>query len=268
MIPDASRTPEGTDETATERQLRSADVIYALPPTVEGAQNLEDFAAKSGLRPAQVLKSLLLDVDGQKYAMLVIPGDREADFAALRRFFSARSVRMADREAVEAVTGYRIGTVTPFGLRSADLPVLFDEAGLGPAIVSIGTGVAGRHVRSSPADLVRELLRRPAHSRATRIEAFSGQQRATRGNRSEPRRGGSCALTPAPSRGRAQYLHGTLPCAGPGIARALRGGRRQAPALREPRGPSFAAHGGVNRWTDCARWASPPLPSGSHRPRW
>jgi Cys-tRNA(Pro) deacylase len=157
MIPDASRTPEDTDETATERQLRSAGVIYALPPTVEGAQNLEDFAAKSGLRPAQVLKSLLLDVDGQKYAMLVIPGDREADFAALRRFFSARSVRMADREAVEAVTGYRIGTVTPFGLRTADLPVLIEEAAREESIISIGTGIPGRHVRLSPGDLVAAL---------------------------------------------------------------------------------------------------------------
>src|SRR5207245_1635017 len=100
--------PNGANETAAEQNLRAAGAHLALPPPVEGARTLEEFAAKSGLRPAQVLKSLLLDVDGQTYAMLLIPGDREADFAALRRFLSARSVRMADRDAVETVTGYRI----------------------------------------------------------------------------------------------------------------------------------------------------------------
>jgi Cys-tRNA(Pro) deacylase len=157
MSPDASPAADGADETATERQLRAAGVLYTLPPTVEGARTLDEFAARSDLRPAQVLKSLLLDIDGQSYAMLVIPGDREADFAALRRFFSARSVRMADRDSVEAVTGYQIGTVTPFGLNTAGLPVLIEQAALEEPICSIGTGIPGRHVRLRPGDLVAAL---------------------------------------------------------------------------------------------------------------
>jgi Cys-tRNA(Pro) deacylase len=135
--------------------LDAAGVPYTLPPLVEGAQSLEDFAARSGLRPAQVLKSLLLDIDHASHAMLLVPGDREADFAALRRHFSARSVRMADRSVVETITGYRIGTVTPLGMRTAVLPVLLDEAACQEPMVSLGTGRPGRHVRVAPADLAR-----------------------------------------------------------------------------------------------------------------
>ena len=157
MSGDASPLPSGDTTTAAELELQAAGVGYALPPPIKGAQSLEEFAAKSGLRPSQVLKSLLLDIDGERYAMLLLGGDREADFASLRRRFSARSVRLADRDAVESVTGYRIGTVTPFGLRSTGLPILIDEASLSEAVVSIGTGVSGRHVRLSPAELAQAL---------------------------------------------------------------------------------------------------------------
>jgi Cys-tRNA(Pro) deacylase len=145
-----------TDEpTPGEVALQKAGVPFTLPPPIEGARSLEEFAQKSSLRPHQVLKSLLLDIDGSANALLLLPGDREADFAALRRHFSVRSVRMADREVVEDVTGYRIGTVTPLALRSEGLPILIEESALAEPVVSLGTGRSGRHVRLSPADLVR-----------------------------------------------------------------------------------------------------------------
>jgi Cys-tRNA(Pro) deacylase len=143
------------DETAAERELQSAAIPFELPPLVEGARSLDEFAAKSGLPPRQVLKSLLIDVDGRDHALLLLPGDREADFGALRRFFSARSVRMADREVVESITGYRIGTVTPLAMRARDIRVLLEQAALEQPFLSLGTGRSGRHVRLAPADLVR-----------------------------------------------------------------------------------------------------------------
>jgi Cys-tRNA(Pro) deacylase len=137
-----------------EQELIESGVPYTMAPPIEGAASLEEFAARSGLRPAQVLKSLLLDVDGEPRAMLLVPGDRSADFAALRRHFGARSVRLADREVVHEITGYRIGTVTPLGLKTRGLPILIDAAALQEPVVSLGTGSPGRHVRLAPADLV------------------------------------------------------------------------------------------------------------------
>jgi Cys-tRNA(Pro)/Cys-tRNA(Cys) deacylase len=133
--------------------LRERGVVFTPAPPVEGARDLPEFAASSGLRPRQVIKSLLLDVNGKSHALLVVAGDRSADFAALRRHFGVRSVRLADPETVLAITGYRIGTVTPLALRTAGLPVLIDDALVVEPVVSLGTGVPGRHVRLAGADL-------------------------------------------------------------------------------------------------------------------
>ncbi|HTE86360.1 MAG TPA: YbaK/EbsC family protein [Dehalococcoidia bacterium] len=167
MSDDAPSASAGANETPAELELQAAGVTYNLSPHVDGARTLVEFAARSGLRPSQVIKSLLLDVDGGRQAMLLLPGDREA-------YFTARSVRMADRDRVEAITGYRIGTVTPLALRTAGLPVLLEEASLAETLVSIGTGVAGRHIRLSPPDLVHALgaktgafSRRPANPQHT-----------------------------------------------------------------------------------------------------
>lgn len=133
--------------------LRARAVAFRLAPRVEGAKTLPEFAARSGLRPRQVVKSLLLDLDGAGYALLVAAGDRTADFAALRRRFGVRSVRLADPEAVQRVTGYRIGTVTALALATPGLPVLVDAALVAEAEISLGIGVPGQHVRLRGADL-------------------------------------------------------------------------------------------------------------------
>ncbi len=64
-----------------------------------------------------------------------------------------RSVRLADPEVVLGITGYRIGTVTPLGVRAPELPVLIDAALMVEPLVSLGTGVPGRHVRLAGAGL-------------------------------------------------------------------------------------------------------------------
>ena len=146
----------GLPETATSpalAALQAGAVPFRLAPRVDGARTLAEFAERSGLRPRQVVKSLLLDLDGTGYALLVAAGDRSADFAALRRRFGVRSVRLADPDAVQRVTGYRIGTVTPLALATAQLPVLVDAALVAEDEVSLGIGVPGQHVRLRGADL-------------------------------------------------------------------------------------------------------------------
>lgn len=141
--------------------LRGRGVAFAFAPQEVVARDLPEFAVRSGLRPRQVIKSLLLDLDGRGHALLAVAGDRSADFGALRRHFGVRSVRLADPETVLAVTGYRIGTVTPLALRDPALSVLIDEALLAEPLVSLGTGVPGRHVRLAGADLAAALAGTP-----------------------------------------------------------------------------------------------------------
>jgi Cys-tRNA(Pro)/Cys-tRNA(Cys) deacylase len=141
--------------------LRERGVPFAFAPRIVVARDLPEFAERSGLRPRQVVKSLLLDLDGRGHALLVVAGDRSANFAALRRHFGVRSVRLADPETMLAVTGYRIGTVTPLALRDPGLPVLIDDALVTEPLVSLGTGVPGHHVRLAGTDLPAALAGTP-----------------------------------------------------------------------------------------------------------
>jgi prolyl-tRNA editing enzyme YbaK/EbsC (Cys-tRNA(Pro) deacylase) len=63
---------------------------------------------------------------------------------------------MATEEEVLAVTGYRVGTVTPFGL-PRPLRVLVDARVLKEAEVSIGSGIRNTAIILSSADLRRAL---------------------------------------------------------------------------------------------------------------
>jgi prolyl-tRNA editing enzyme YbaK/EbsC (Cys-tRNA(Pro) deacylase) len=63
---------------------------------------------------------------------------------------------MASEDEVLAVTGYRIGTVSPFGLPHP-LRILIDESVLKEDEISIGSGMRGVTVIMKSADLRRAL---------------------------------------------------------------------------------------------------------------
>lgn len=63
---------------------------------------------------------------------------------------------MAKPEEVLAVTGYQVGSVSPFGL-PAPLPILVDESVLAQQSVSIGSGVRATTIFIQTKDLQRAL---------------------------------------------------------------------------------------------------------------
>ena len=63
---------------------------------------------------------------------------------------------MASEDEVLAVTGYRIGTVSPFGLPNP-IKILIDESVLKEDEISIGSGIRGVAVIMKSADLRRAL---------------------------------------------------------------------------------------------------------------
>jgi Cys-tRNA(Pro) deacylase len=86
-----------------------------------------DAAARAlGVELGQVAKTMLLFVDGRPVAA-VLPGDRRVDFRVAKEALSAKRVRMAGAEEVEARTGYAVGSVSPLALPEG-LEVRLDDA--------------------------------------------------------------------------------------------------------------------------------------------
>lgn len=125
-------------------------------PTVETA------AAALGIQPAQIIKSLLFLIKrqhGEFDPLLVITnGTDRVDYVALARYAgtSRRSIRIASAEQVEALTGYVVGAVPPFGHKQR-LPTLLDESVLEQDVIYGGGGTSHALMRVSVNELRRVL---------------------------------------------------------------------------------------------------------------
>lgn len=88
--------------------------------------------------------------------MVLVAGRNQVDWRKLRQLVGRSRVRMATEEEVLAVTGYRIGTVSPFGFKN-QVRVLIDESVLREGEVSLGSGVRQMAIIMKSADLRRAL---------------------------------------------------------------------------------------------------------------
>ena len=114
--------------------------------------SFEQAAADRGQRPGQIVRSILFQIRPEEYLMVLIAGPDQIDWRKLRRFVKRSRVRMATEEEVLEVTGYRIGTVSPFGLKN-QIRVLIDASVLKEEEVSIGSGVRSTAIILKSADL-------------------------------------------------------------------------------------------------------------------
>ena len=102
--------------------------------------SFEQAAAERNQRPEQIVRSILFQVRPGEFVMVLIAGTGQVDWKKLRQFVKRSRVRMATEEEVLEVTGYRIGTVSPFGLKN-QVRVLMDASVLSEEEISIGSGV-------------------------------------------------------------------------------------------------------------------------------
>jgi Cys-tRNA(Pro)/Cys-tRNA(Cys) deacylase len=114
----------------------------------------ETVAAKIGMPPEQVFKTLVVRGDRGGVYLVVVPGNAELDLKALARITGDRKVEMAPLNQVQQLTGYVRGGVTALGGKR-DYPVFADETIELFDTISISAGVRGTQVLLSPGDYLR-----------------------------------------------------------------------------------------------------------------
>jgi Cys-tRNA(Pro) deacylase len=118
--------------------------------------SFEQAASDRNQRPGQIVRSILFQIRPQEFVMVLVAGPAQVDWRKLRQLVGRSRIRMATEEEVLEVTGYRIGTVSPFGLKDP-VEVLIDESVLKEEEVSIGSGVRSVAIMMKSADLQRAL---------------------------------------------------------------------------------------------------------------
>ncbi len=143
-------------KTNAVRLLDSLAIHYELRQYEVDPDDLaaETVAAKIGLPPEQVFKTLLARGDRNGPCFAIIPGNAELDYKALARLTGDRKVELVHLKEVQPLTGYTRGGVTVLGAKK-DYPVYADETIELWDVISISAGVRGTQILISPADYLR-----------------------------------------------------------------------------------------------------------------
>ena len=118
--------------------------------------SLEQAASDRGQKPGQVVRSILFRIGENEFLMALVAGPAQISWKVLRKHLGQSRLTMATEDEVLEVTGYRVGTVGPFGLPHP-LKVLIDASVLKEEEVSIGSGMRNTAVILKSADLYRAL---------------------------------------------------------------------------------------------------------------
>ena len=118
-------------------------------------RSLEEAAAARGVRPADIIKSLVVRRGGDDFLFVLVPGDRQLSWPRLRALLGTNRLSMPDAAVAREVTGYERGTITPFGSTRA-WPVVADATVAGRT-VSLGGGAHGVALTVDGDDVIRVL---------------------------------------------------------------------------------------------------------------
>ena len=119
------------------RDLGVPHVARRYPP----ARSLAEAAEMRGLRPADIVKTMVVRRANDDYLFVLVPGDAEIAWPKLRALLGVSRLSLPDAATARKVTGYERGTITPFGASRA-WPVIADASVTGRR-VSIGGGAHG-----------------------------------------------------------------------------------------------------------------------------
>ena len=143
-------------KTNAARLLDSLGIPYRLQDYEVDPDDLsaESVAAKIGLPPEQVFKTLVARGDRTGVLLAVVPGDAELDLKALARLSGDRKVDTVSLKEVQPLTGYIRGGVTALAGKK-DYPVFADETIELFDEISVSAGARGTQILLSPEDYLR-----------------------------------------------------------------------------------------------------------------
>jgi Cys-tRNA(Pro)/Cys-tRNA(Cys) deacylase len=135
------------DQLAIRYELRE----YEVDPEDLAAETV---AAKIGLPPERVFKTLVARGDCNGICMAVIPGNAELDLKALATASGNCKTQLVPVKELQGLTGYIRGGVTALAAKR-DYPVYADESIQLFDTISISAGVRGMQILIAPDDYLR-----------------------------------------------------------------------------------------------------------------
>ena len=135
--------------------IEAQDIEAEIVPLESQTLTVADAAAALGVRPSQIIKTVLFLADGEPVLVIAsglarIGWKRLADYLGVSR----RRLKTANANQVAATTGYVVGSVPPFGHKKK-LRTIVEESVFDQAVVYGGGGETNALLRLETAELRR-----------------------------------------------------------------------------------------------------------------
>ena len=145
-----------TEQPPASIALKKLNIPHRVFVHKSPVTSFEQAASDRKQRPEQIVRSILFQIRPEEFWMVLMAGRDQVDWKKLRQFVKRSRVRMATEDEVLEVTGYKVGTVSPFGLKTP-VTVLIDTSVLKEEEISIGSGVRNMAIIMKSADVQRAL---------------------------------------------------------------------------------------------------------------
>lgn len=121
--------------------------------TYEHLEKGARFAASAiGMDLSETVKTLVVELPGQKPVLALLPGDCQLAVKKLAKVLGVKKAQMADVATAERITGYKVGGVGPFGIEPP-LAVVMEVKILDHSRIAINGGQRGTMLIMAPADI-------------------------------------------------------------------------------------------------------------------
>ena len=144
------------DQPPASIALKKLNIPHQVFAHKSSVTSFEQAASDRKQRPEQIVRSILFQIRPEEFWMVLVAGRDQIDWKKLRQLVKRSRIRMATEDEVLEVTGYRVGTVSPFGLKTP-VNVLIDASVLKEEEISIGSGVRNMAIIMKSADVQRAL---------------------------------------------------------------------------------------------------------------
>ena len=136
-------------------KLKAIGIAYRLLEFNEAARTSEDVAKLYNINPREIIKTLIVKTNDDRFFAVMLPGVMRIDNKKLLKEVNAKSVRFLNEHELREFTLFEPGEVCPILIEN--MPILIDKTVLETERINFGSGDLYYGIEIDSKDLLKAL---------------------------------------------------------------------------------------------------------------